>query len=245
MQVDDRAWTNHAGLSGGPHQPGAELAGFARRVLALAEDPGQPLLERVKFAGIMGMIYDEFAMKRTGGLLRQIRKGWAKRGPDGLTPAEVLKACRAELRTQQQLVATLVDEQLRPALRDLGIPILDAGDLCSSQRDFLTRDCMDSVEPILVPLAADAAHPFPFISNLGLNLAVLVSEPRRSTLLRPDQGACQPAALGAAARRGRLGAPRAGARSKPGRVVPAGIGVGLLFLPGHQGREGRSMDRPG
>ena len=152
---------------------------FARRVLALAEDPGQPLLERVKFAGIMGMIYDEFAMKRTGGLLRQIRKGWAKRGPDGLTPAEVLKACRAELRSQQQLVATLVDEQLRPALRDLGIPILDVSDLCPSQRDFLTRYCMDSVEPILVPLAADAAHPFPFISNLGLNLAVLVSEPGR------------------------------------------------------------------
>ena len=152
---------------------------FARRVLALAEDPGQPLLERVKFAGITGMIYDEFAMKRTGGLLRQIRKGWAKRGPDGLTPAEVLKACRAELRSQQQLVATLVDEQLRPALRDVGLPILDVSDLCPSQRDFLTRYCMDSVEPILVPLAADAAHPFPFISNLGLNLAVLVSEPGR------------------------------------------------------------------
>ena len=50
--------------------------GFARRVLALAEDPGQPLLERVKFAGIMGMIYDEFAMKRIGGLLRQVRKGF-------------------------------------------------------------------------------------------------------------------------------------------------------------------------
>ena len=152
---------------------------FARRVLALAEDPGQPLLERVKFAGIMGMIYDEFAMKRIGGLLRQARKGWAKRGPDGLTPAEVLEACRAELRSQQQLVAALVDEQLRPALRDLGLPILDVGDLDPSQRDFLARYCMNSVEPILVPLAADAAHPFPFISNLGLNLAVLVSEPGR------------------------------------------------------------------
>ena len=152
---------------------------FARRVLALAEDPGQPLLERVKFAGIMGMIYDEFAMKRIGGLLRQVGKGWARRGPDGLTSAEVLEACRAELRSQQQRVATLVDEQLRPALRDLGLPILDVGDLCPSQRDFLARYCMDSVEPILVPLAADAAHPFPFISNLGLNLAVLVSEPGR------------------------------------------------------------------
>ncbi len=152
---------------------------FARRVLALAEDPGQPLLERVKFAGIMGSIYDEFAMKRIGGLFRQARKGWARRGPDGLTAAEALKACRAELRSQQQLLATLVDEQLRPALRDVGLPILDAHDLTAAQREFLTRYCMDAVEPILVPLAVDAAHPFPFIANLGLNLAVLVSEPGR------------------------------------------------------------------
>ena len=152
---------------------------FARRVLALAEDPEQPLLERVKFAGIMGMIYDEFAMKRIGGLFRQVRRGKGSRGPEGLTPAEVLGACRAELRYQQELVARLVEEQLRPALRDLGTPILDVGDLDPAQRDFLARYFADSVEPILVPLAADAAHPFPFISNLGLNLAVLVTEPGR------------------------------------------------------------------
>ena len=152
---------------------------FSRRVLALAEDPEQPLLERVKFAGIMGMIYDEFAMKRIGGLFRQVRRGKGKRGPDGLTPAEVLAACRAELRSQQELVARLVEEQLRPALRDLGTPVLDAGDLDPSQRDFLARYFADCVEPILIPLAADAAHPFPFISNLGLNLAVLVTEPGR------------------------------------------------------------------
>jgi polyphosphate kinase len=152
---------------------------FARRVLALAEDPEQPLLERVKFAGIMGMIYDEFAMKRIGGLFRRVQRDERRRGPDGLTPAEVLDACRAELRSQQELVARLVEEQLRPALRDLGTPILDVGDLGPSQRDFLTRYFADSVEPILTPLAADAAHPFPFISNLGLNLAVVVSEPDR------------------------------------------------------------------
>ena len=91
----------------------------------------------------------------------------------------MLEACRAELRSQQELVARLVEEQLRPALRDLGTPILDVGDLDPSQRDFLARYFVDSVEPILIPLAADAAHPFPFISNLGLNLAVLVTEPGR------------------------------------------------------------------
>src|SRR5512135_722025 len=152
---------------------------FARRVLALAEDPEQPLLERVKFAGIMGMIYDEFAMKRIGGLFRKVGGGEYRRGPDGLTPAEVLEACRAELRSQQEVVARLVEEQLRPALRGSGAPILDVGDLDPSQRDFLARYFVDSVEPILIPLAADAAHPFPFISNLGLNLAVLVTEPGR------------------------------------------------------------------
>jgi polyphosphate kinase len=152
---------------------------FARRVLALAEDPEQPLLERVKFAGIMGMIYDEFAMKRIGGLIRKVRSDEGRGGRQGLTPAEVLEACRSELRSQQCLVARLVEEQLRPALRDLGTPILNVGDLDQPQRELLARYFAESVEPILTPLAADAAHPFPFISNLGLNVAVLVTEPGR------------------------------------------------------------------
>lgn len=153
--------------------------GFARRVLALAEDPGQPLLERVKFAGIMGMLYDEFAMKRIGGLFRRVRKGECKRGPDGLTAVEELAACRAELCDQQAAVTRLVAEQLRPALRAIGAPIADLGDLDPDQRRLLSRYFVESVEPILTPLAADAAHPFPFVSNLGLNLAVLVTEPGR------------------------------------------------------------------
>ena len=152
---------------------------FARRVLALAEDPDQPLLERVKFAGIMGMIYDEFAMKRIGGLCRQVEKGDQKPGPDGLTPAEELAACRQELRAQQGMVARLVEEELRPALGDLGIPIYDMDALTQDEREALARYFIESVEPILTPLAADAAHPFPFISNLGLNLAVQVTDPGR------------------------------------------------------------------
>jgi polyphosphate kinase len=166
-----------------PDSPGAlinrELSwlAFARRVLALAQDPGQPLLERVKFAGIMGMLYDEFAMKRIGGVIRQVDKGVRKPGPDGQTPDEVLKACAAELRSQQEEVARLVEERLRPALAELGTPILDYVDLDQEQRDYLAKYFADTVEPILIPLAADAVHPFPFISNLGLNLAVVVTEP--------------------------------------------------------------------
>ena len=153
---------------------------FARRVLALAEDREQPLLERVKFAGIMGMIYDEFAMKRIGGLHRQVQGGDLKPGPDGLTPAQELAACRAELRSQQTQVARLVEEELRPALSDAGLPIRDLASLQPAERAALARYFAESVEPILTPLAADAAHPFPFISNLGLNLAVQVTEPGRS-----------------------------------------------------------------
>ena len=71
---------------------------FARRVLALAEDPHLPLLERIKFAGIMGMLYDEFSMKRIGGLMRRLEKKKYKVSSDGLTPEEELDASRKELR---------------------------------------------------------------------------------------------------------------------------------------------------
>ncbi len=152
---------------------------FARRVLALAEDREQPLLERVKFAGIMGMIYDEFAMKRMGGLRRQIQNGDQRPGADGLTPAQELEACRSELQAQGRQVARLVEEELRPALAARGLPIRDVTDLEPGQREALRRYFDESVEPILTPLAVDAAHPFPFISNLGLNLAVQVTEDGR------------------------------------------------------------------
>ena len=97
---------------------------FARRVLALAEDPSVPLLERVKFAGIMGMIYDEFAMKSMGRLRRQIEKKKRIPGPDGMTPNEELVACRTELRAQARTVRRLLDRELRPALAAAGLPII-------------------------------------------------------------------------------------------------------------------------
>ena len=181
---------------------------FARRVLALAEDPEQPLLERVKFAGIMGMIYDEFAMKRIGGLFRQVRRGGRRRGPEGLTPGEVLEACRAELRYQQELVARLVEEQLRPALRDLGTPILDVGDLDPSQRDFLARYFADSVRADPRPAcrgrrASVPVHQQPRPQPGGTCHRTGSPEPP----FRADQGAGQLAAMGAAAGPRRLGAP--------------------------------------
>jgi polyphosphate kinase len=127
----------------------------------------------------MGMIYDEFAMKRIGGLRRRIENREQKPGPDGRTPLEALQACRAELYAQARQVARLMQSELRPALAALGSPIQDLEDLGDTERAALAQYFRDAVEPILTPLAVDAAHPFPFISNLGLNLAVLVTEPGR------------------------------------------------------------------
>jgi polyphosphate kinase len=156
---------------------------FARRVLALAENSELPLLERVKFAGIMGMLYDEFAMKRMGGLKRKIEKRKKKKkkklSPDGLSATEELQACREELHKQTRLISRLVQDELRPALKKAQIPILEYSELNDAQQVHMQRYFLESVEPILTPLAVDASHPFPFISNLGLNLAVVVTETKK------------------------------------------------------------------
>jgi polyphosphate kinase len=156
---------------------------FARRVLALAENPNLPLLERVKFAGIMGMLYDEFAMKRMGGLKRKIEKRKHKKNkklsPDGLSAEEELQACRDELHKQARLVSRLVTHKLRPALAAVGIPIVEYTELSNKQQKQMKRYFLESVEPILTPLAVDVSHPFPFISNLGLNIAVEVKETKK------------------------------------------------------------------
>lgn len=157
---------------------------FARRVLALAEDPEVPLLERVKFAGIMGMLHDEFFMKRISGLKRQIRDGLKKISIDGLTPEQELAACHEEIRRQVASLGALIEDELRPALAAAGLPILDYDELPEEVRAALATLFTDSVLPILTPLAVDAEHPFPFISNLGLNLAVTLREGSRERFIR-------------------------------------------------------------
>lgn len=159
---------------------------FARRVLELAEDPETPLLERVKFAGIMGMIYDEFAMKRIGGLRRRIAKKSNRISPDGRTPMQELQLCREELKHQTEILCHLVENQLRPALSKVGIPIVEYENLNDEQREHMQQYFKKAVKPILTPLAVDAGHPFPFITNLSLNLAVLLEreDNKRSYFIR-------------------------------------------------------------
>ena len=157
---------------------------FARRVLSLAADPDVPLLERVKFAGISGMLHDEFFMKRMSGLKRQIRKGIDKLSLDGRTPREELLACRAEVLDQSAELSRLLAEEIRPHLAAGGAPILDYGDLDEAQREEALESFRRTVLPILTPLAVDAEHPFPFISSLGLNLALRLGKGKRERFVR-------------------------------------------------------------
>ncbi len=145
---------------------------FARRVLALVEDPELPLLERIKFAGIMGMLHDEFFMKRVSGLKRQVQRGRSKRSLDGRLPAEEFAACREEIVRQVRALEHVLRDELRPALDAAGFPIHDVSRLDPEEREQLRAHFRTGILPILTPLAVDAEHPFPFLSNLGLNLAI-------------------------------------------------------------------------
>jgi len=141
----------------------------------MAEDPLVPLLERVRFVGIAGMLHDEFFMKRMSGLKRQAQKGSTKLSLDGRQPAEELAACREEILAQSARLAAVLDEDIRPRLAAEGLPILAHSQLDPAQAAFAREYLRESVQPILTPLAVDSEHPFPFVSNLGLNLAVLLS----------------------------------------------------------------------
>jgi polyphosphate kinase len=149
---------------------------FARRVLAMAGDEDVPLLERVRFAGIVGMLHDEFAMKRISGVKRRVEKGSRRVSPGGLTADELFYSVRDELLDQDAILSQIIQDELRPLLTAEGLPIADYDGLSEEQQTSLRDYFRESVEPILTPLAVDAEHPFPFISSLGLNLAVILRE---------------------------------------------------------------------
>jgi polyphosphate kinase len=154
---------------------------FNARVLALAEDPSQPLLERAKFLAIFASNLDEFYMVRVAGLKRRDETGLSVRSADGLTPREQL--VRIAARTQAIAVAharVFLDE-VRPELDAEGIRILRWSDLSTGQRARLSDYFSAQVFPVLTPLAVDPAHPFPYISGLSLNLAVTVRDPEGRT----------------------------------------------------------------
>ncbi|MFN2251289.1 MAG: polyphosphate kinase 1 [Anaerolineae bacterium] len=150
--------------------------GFGRRVLAQVEDRSLPLLERVKFAGIMGMLHDEYFMKRASELRRQMVTVPGKLSLDGLRPAEEFEQCRDLIVEQMDVLSEVLLDDLRPALERAGVPILDHDQLDAEQREALREHFRHSILPILTPLAVDPEHPFPFISGLVLNLAVILPD---------------------------------------------------------------------
>ncbi len=150
---------------------------FNRRVLHEALDERTPLLERLKFMAIFSSNLDEFFMVRVAGLKQQVEAGVTKLSIDGLTPTEQLTAIGDRLRPMVQEQHQHCEQVLRKKLIDQGIHILDYVDLNQEQRTYLNQFFEEHIFPVLTPLAVDPSHPFPYISNLSLNLAVVVKDP--------------------------------------------------------------------
>ncbi len=150
---------------------------FNDRVLHEALDDRTPLLERLKFLAIFSSNLDEFFMVRVAGLKQQVEANVSKRTPDGRTPEDQLRDIRTRL---EPIVVTQhqhFNQKLRPLMTKFGIYLLDYIDLDSEQRTYLQQYFEEQIFPVLTPLAVDLSHPFPFISNLSLNLAVSVRDP--------------------------------------------------------------------
>lgn len=152
------------------------LLSFQRRVLEEATDEANPLLERVKFLAILGSNLDEFFMVRVAGLAAQVDAGIIEVGPDGMTPGAQLIAIRREVKRLLADAHKCMDEHLIPALETAGIHILGWSDLTDKQKERMRRYFVETVFPVLTPLAFDPGRPFPHISNLSLNLAVLIRD---------------------------------------------------------------------
>ena len=149
---------------------------FQRRVLEEARDPRNPLLERVKFLSILGSNLDEFFMVRVAGLMQQIENQVHEPAIDGRSPAETLEAIRTEVGKLMEEAYDFLRERLLPALSAANIHLVDLSAIDSEQRAQLDAMFIDKVFPVLTPLAFDPGRPFPHISNLSLNLAVVVRD---------------------------------------------------------------------
>ena len=149
---------------------------FNRRVLQEALDDRTPLLERLKFLSIFSSNLDEYFMVRVAVTKQQIEAEVNKQTPDGRTPSEQLRDIGKRLRPMVKQAHRFFQNELRPSLPDHGIYLLDYADLNGEQRTYLDRYFTEQVFPVLTPLAVDSGHPFPYISNLSLNLAVEIQE---------------------------------------------------------------------
>jgi polyphosphate kinase len=151
---------------------------FNQRVLELAEDESVPLLERVRFLAIFASNLDEFFMVRVAGLMRRMAAGLPVEGVSVQRPGQVLNRTLDLAGSLTARHAACFTEQIQPALSREGIEILRWKELSSGERENLRRLFRERIYPVLTPLVVDPAHPFPFISGLSLNLAVMIADPR-------------------------------------------------------------------
>ncbi len=151
---------------------------FNQRVLELAEDRDLPLLERVRFLAIFTTNLDEFFMVRVAGLKRRIAAKLAVRAASGMMPRDVLASILTTTGELSARHSRLFREEIVPALSEHGIELVRWADLDRDEQKACKRLFKDRVFPVLTPLAVDPAHPFPYISGLSLNLAVLIRNPK-------------------------------------------------------------------
>ncbi len=166
--------------SGQPRYINRELSwlDFNARVLTLAQVDGTPVLERAKFLAIFSSNLDEFFQVRVAALHDKQAAGLSAPSPDGLTPAEQLRAIRVRVDELIARQAEIFLNDVVPALGDAGIVLSDWDTLDDDDREHLVEVFNNRIFPVLTPLAVDPGHPFPYISNLSLNLAVNVRDPR-------------------------------------------------------------------
>ena len=150
---------------------------FNQRVLELAEDASLPLLERVRFLSIFASNLDEFFMVRVAGLRRRIATGMAVTAASGLSPRQVLDAISIEAHRLMDRHAAVFTDDIQPALDAEGISLVHWDELGPDEQERLRKFFRRQIYPVLTPLAVDPAHPFPYISGLSLNLAVVVVNP--------------------------------------------------------------------
>lgn len=156
---------------------------FNERVLELAEDRTLPLLERVNFLAIFASNLDEFFMVRVAGLKRRIETGLAVTSSSGFEPAEVLTQISQLAHSLQQRHSALFITEIEPALEQVRINITSWEKLEQGEQDLLTDYYRKQIFPVLTPLAVDPAHPFPYISGLSLNIAVMIKHPENDSRL--------------------------------------------------------------
>jgi polyphosphate kinase len=152
---------------------------FDERVLAMAEDPRLPLLERVRFLAIFSQNLDDFFQVRVAGLKEQVLAAVAVASPDGMSPLEQLKAIRTRVEGLVDRQVSIYNRGIVPALADAGIALVRADDMSKKELSRLHTVFREQIFPVLTPLAVDPGHPFPYISHLSLNLAVRVRDPQR------------------------------------------------------------------